>query len=115
MPDCFPTLRIWPNYARCGSTEDPMADGRYYQARPSNYSPHPKAQPAAEDSSPTAAEATPATYGHLGFTGTCFWVDPDNRIIYIFLCNRVNPTRDNPAFSRLNIRPALLSAIYRSL
>ena len=67
------------------------------------------------DSSPTAAEASPATYGHLGFTGTCFWVDPDNRLIYIFLCNRVNPTRDNPAFSSLNIRPALLSAIYRSL
>lgn len=65
--------------------------------------------------SPTPAEASPSTFGHIGFTGTCFWIDPDSQLIYIFLCNRVNPTRDNPAFSRLNIRPALLSAIYRSL
>lgn len=66
-------------------------------------------------SSPVPEEASPATYGHIGFTGTCFWVDPEYQLIYIFLCNRVNPTRDNAAFSRLNIRPALLRAIYRSM
>jgi CubicO group peptidase (beta-lactamase class C family) len=65
--------------------------------------------------SPTAQEASDATYGHLGFTGTCFWVDPDRQLIYIFLCNRVNPTRDNAAFSRHNVRPKILSTIYNSI
>lgn len=67
------------------------------------------------DKSPTATEASAATIGHIGFTGTCFWVDPDNGLIYIFLCNRINPTRDNSAFSELNIRPKLFSIIYQSL
>lgn len=65
--------------------------------------------------SPTAPEASPATVGHIGFTGTCVWIDPESRLIYIFLCNRVNPTRDNAAFSRLDIRPKLLSIIYQSM
>ncbi len=67
------------------------------------------------DNSPTCDEASAATYGHLGFTGTVFWVDPDEQLIFIFLCNRVNPTRDNDAFSRLNVRPKLFSEVYRSL
>ena len=60
----------------------------------------------------TKVGAPTSTYGHTGFTGTCFWVDPDNDIIFIFLCNRVNPTRNNRAFTALNIRTALHSAIY---
>lgn len=67
------------------------------------------------DKSPTALEASPSTVGHIGFTGTCFWVDSENELIYIFLCNRINPTRDNTAFSQLNIRPKLFSIVYQSL
>lgn len=55
------------------------------------------------------------TYGHTGFTGTCFWIDPDKELIYIFLSNRVNPTRENSAFSKVNPRVGVLSAIYRNL
>ena len=68
-----------------------------------------------DDYSPTCSEATAATYGHLGFTGTVFWVDPDNDLIFIFLCNRVNPTRDNDAFNEMNIRPELFSIVYQSI
>ncbi len=67
------------------------------------------------DDSPTCEEATAATYGHLGFTGTVFWVYPDNGLIFIFLFNRVNPTRNNVAFSKLNIRPKLFSVVYNSI
>lgn len=67
------------------------------------------------DNSPTTDLADPSVYGHLGFTGTCFWVDPANGLIYIFLTNRVNPTRDTPAFNKLNPRPRILELIYRSL
>ena len=65
--------------------------------------------------SPTCSEATAATFGHLGFTGTVFWVDPDNDLIFIFLCNRVSPTRHNAAFDNINIRPLLFSTVYQSL
>lgn len=68
-----------------------------------------------DDNSPTCAEATAATFGHLGFTGTVFWVDPDNDLIFIFLCNRVNPTRDSTEFNKLNLRPALFSEVYKSI
>lgn len=61
-------------------------------------------------------ELTPASvYGHTGYTGTCFWVDPDNRLIYIFLSNRVNPTRVNSKLSSLNIRTRIQDVIYQSL
>lgn len=54
-------------------------------------------------------------YGHTGFTGTCFWVDPDEQLIIVILTNRVNPSRDNSAFSRLNPRGAIIRAVYASL
>ena len=34
------------------------------------------------------------SYGHLGFTGTSMWVDPENNLVIIVLTNRVFPTRD---------------------
>ncbi len=67
------------------------------------------------DKSPTAPQADASTFGHIGFTGTGFWVDPANGLIYIFLSNRVNPSRDNRAFTTLNIRPAIMSVIYEAL
>lgn len=67
------------------------------------------------EKSPTCSEATAATFGHIGFTGTCYWVDPDNGLIFIFLCNRVNPTRDNRAFAKLDIRPKLYSIVCQSI
>lgn len=67
------------------------------------------------DWSPTCDEASPEVFGHLGFTGTVFWVDPKEDIIFIFLTNRVDPTRDTPAFNRLNIRPRIFSMVYRAI
>lgn len=67
------------------------------------------------DLQPSNSPAPAATYGHNGFTGTCFWVDPKNDIIYIFLSNRINPSRTNEAFSRLKPRTAVLESIYRNL
>ena len=33
--------------------------------------------------------------GHLGFTGTSFWINPASGLIVILLTNRVHPSRDN--------------------
>ncbi len=38
---------------------------------------------------------SPSSLGHLGFTGTSFWMDPERSIIIILLTNRVHPSRDN--------------------
>ncbi len=58
---------------------------------------------------------SPSTFGHTGFTGTCVWVDPEKELIYIFLSNRVTPTRNNNKLSQLNVRPAIQEAIYQAL
>lgn len=67
------------------------------------------------DNSPTCDETGASVIGHLGFTGTVFWVDPARNLIFIFLTNRVNPTRDNAPFNRSNIRPHLFSIVNRAL
>lgn len=39
----------------------------------------------------------PRAFGHLGFTGTSVWLDPDARVAVGLLTNRVFPTRENLA------------------
>jgi CubicO group peptidase (beta-lactamase class C family) len=41
------------------------------------------------------------SYGHTGFTGTSIWTDPEAEIVIVLLTNRVHPTRDNLAISRV--------------
>ena len=61
------------------------------------------------------AYASPQTFGHTGFTGTCVWADPGNELVFVFLSNRVNPDRKNNQLSALNVRSALLEEVYKSL
>ncbi|WP_288207681.1 glycoside hydrolase family 3 N-terminal domain-containing protein [uncultured Parabacteroides sp.] len=65
--------------------------------------------------SPCGSLTPPSVYGHTGFTGTCFWVDPDNQLLYIFLCNRVNPSRANNKLGALDIRTRIQDAIYKAI
>jgi beta-glucosidase-like glycosyl hydrolase/CubicO group peptidase (beta-lactamase class C family) len=58
---------------------------------------------------------SPETFGHTGFTGICVWVDPTKNLIYIFLSNRVTPTRNNNKLGQLNVRPNIQEAIYNAL
>ncbi len=57
---------------------------------------------------------SPESYGHSGFTGTFVWVDPTFGISYLFLSNRVYPTRNNNMLSHLNIRTEMLQSVYDS-
>jgi CubicO group peptidase (beta-lactamase class C family) len=36
---------------------------------------------------------TLGSFGHLGFTGTSIWIDPNQEIIIVLLTNRVHPSR----------------------
>jgi beta-glucosidase-like glycosyl hydrolase/CubicO group peptidase (beta-lactamase class C family) len=62
-----------------------------------------------------AISSSPETFGHTGFTGTCVWVDPKYDLVYIFLSNRVYPTRDNNKLSQMQIRGKIQDAIYHAL
>ena len=63
----------------------------------------------------TAKDASAASFGHTGFTGTFAWMDPESGLLYIFLSNRVNPTRDNTRLYRLNTRTQIQQAIYDAM
>lgn len=52
---------------------------------------------------------SPRSVGHLGFTGTSLWIDPDARLAVTLLSNRVHLTRDNIAIRAL--RPKFHDAI----
>ena len=51
------------------------------------------------------------SFGHTGFTGTMYWVDSKKDLIFIFLTNRVNPTRESDVFYKLDVREKLLDLI----
>jgi CubicO group peptidase (beta-lactamase class C family) len=59
--------------------------------------------------------ASPESFGHTGFTGTCVWVDPKANLVYVFLSNRVFEGRESNLLSRLNIRGKIQDAIYLAL
>jgi len=60
--------------------------------------------------------ASPLTFGHTGFTGTCVWADPEYNLIFIFLSNRVNTSEaDINKLLRLNVRSNIHEAIYRAM
>lgn len=58
--------------------------------------------------------ASPQTYGHTGYTGTCVWVDPAKGLVYVFLSNRVNPSVSEK-LGNMKIRPRIQDAIYRAI
>ncbi|MCV9388697.1 serine hydrolase domain-containing protein [Reichenbachiella ulvae] len=62
--------------------------------------------------SSVAKAASPNSYGHSGYTGTLVWLDPDNDLMFIFLSNRVYPTRANPKIYQMNVRPAIHNLVY---
>jgi len=59
--------------------------------------------------------ASPATFGHTGFTGTCVWIDPESRLIYIFLSNRLYSSPNKNKLLKLNIRPRIQDVIYEAM
>lgn len=74
----------------------------------------PEKDNAVRDEPYPSASVSAATYGHTGFTGTCVWVDPEQRLIYIFLSNRVHPNGSNKML-QMNVRGNIQEAIYNAI
>jgi len=62
-----------------------------------------------------SAKVSPESFGHTGYTGTMFWVDPTHQLVYIFLSNHVYPTRDNNKIFTTRIRAKVQAAIYDAM
>lgn len=65
--------------------------------------------------SSVAEAASPNSFGHSGYTGTFAWVDPDAELLFIFLSNRVHPTRNNRKLYQLGIRPRIHTVLYEAI
>jgi len=65
-------------------------------------------RPAANPAVNSAKNASQRSYGHTGFTGTYFWVEPQEDLVVVLLTNRVHPTRRNNKLTELSVRSALL-------
>jgi CubicO group peptidase (beta-lactamase class C family) len=61
-----------------------------------------------------APEVSAESFGHSGFTGTFIWADPENDMVFIFLSNRVYPSRTHTNIYNLNIRPLLQQVFYKA-
>ena len=59
--------------------------------------------------------ASQQSFGHSGFTGTLAWADPKNKVIFIFLSNRVHPNQDNWKLRDMNIRTDLQHVVYQAI
>ena len=60
--------------------------------------------------------ASPQTFGHTGYTGTCVWADPTYNMLFVFLSNRVNPFGgENTKLLRMNVRTNIQEAVYRAM
>ncbi len=62
-----------------------------------------------------STKASKSTFGHLGFTGTATWADPETGLLFIFLSNRTYPSMHNYRLNKLDIRPAIQSVLYDAM
>jgi CubicO group peptidase (beta-lactamase class C family) len=54
-----------------------------------------------------------SSVGHLGFTGTSFWADPERGLVVVLLTNRVHPYRFNDGIR--SFRPKLHDTVVQEL
>ena len=56
-----------------------------------------------DEGSSAGVRMSRATFGHLGFTGTSLWCDPEANVAVALVTNRVHPTRDGAGIRELRI------------
>lgn len=64
---------------------------------------------------PTCGCTDTETFGHQGFTGTVTWADPRDKVVYVFLSNRVYPDANNRKLAEMNIRTEIQKAFHRAI
>ncbi|HEY3196932.1 MAG TPA: serine hydrolase domain-containing protein [Nitrospirales bacterium] len=72
----------------------------------------PSLGPAGEPSS-SGRFFSASSFGHLGFTGSSVWIDPERNLIVVLLTNRVHPSRQNNRIRQF--RPTLHDTVIKTL
>ncbi len=67
----------------------------------------------AEGYSSAGDEFSAASFGHTGYTGTSFWVDPAEDLFFVLLTNRVYP--DDTADRIAQVRPRAADIVHRAI
>ncbi|MCS7188568.1 MAG: serine hydrolase, partial [Bacteroidia bacterium] len=68
-------------------------------------------KPSRDKGSTVPPTYSPHAFGHLGFTGTAAWCDPERQLIVVILSNRIHPTANDNRFIQQNIRRQILEAV----
>jgi len=66
-------------------------------------------------SGPTCSLVSSSSFGHSGFTGTLAWADPEFKVNFVFLSNRVYPDATNWKITNMGIRTEIQRVIYEAL
>jgi CubicO group peptidase (beta-lactamase class C family) len=66
-----------------------------------------------EGYSSAGSEFSASSFGHTGYTGTSFWVDPEQDLFAILLTNRVYPDDTDDRIT--DIRPVFADYVHRSI
>jgi CubicO group peptidase (beta-lactamase class C family) len=72
----------------------------------------PEQHPSADEPYP-AKLAGSSVFGHLGFTGTGVWADPEKNRVVVFLSNRVY--EENNVFQKMRLRAFVFDQLYEAL
>ncbi len=72
-------------------------------------------RPSIGSKGPTCECVSYASFGHTGFTGTMAWADPETRVVYIFLSNRVYPNAERNKLVEMGIRTKVQAVISQAV
>jgi len=75
--------------------------------------PSPASQSEAKGLSASGRFFSKKSVGHLGYTGTSIWIDPENHLTVILLSNRVHPSHENKKIQ--SFRPELHDVVFRQV
>lgn len=64
-----------------------------------------------DKTSPVPSVLSLSSYGHTGFTGCMVWCDPEHKLLFVFLSNRVHPDPSNNLLSKFSIRTEILKRL----
>ncbi len=72
-------------------------------------------KPQLDESMATCGCISFKSFGHSGYTGTYTFADPETEIVYVFLSNRVYPTRENNKLGDADIRTVVQGLIQEAI
>lgn len=72
-------------------------------------------KPQLDDALATCGCISFKSFGHSGYTGTYTFADPETEIVYVFLSNRVHPTRENNKLGDEDIRTKVQKLIQEAI